>query len=129
MRREEGSRGVARCFIRGSEGRAKLLPEWMLEDACREMRVVDGGYVALSALDDLLRLLREVGVDAGANPAEGEGHGADEVEEEGSPARADRAEAAASTLGDAAGGVSTRGRRIAGKAATKRGQRERGGDR
>ena len=123
--------GVVRCFVPGEERRAKLLPEWMLDEAvCARMHLAKGPCASIAALEALLDLLAETGtVDAGSHLADVAAHGAT-IEEEGSAARADGTGPADPVVGDAAGRMPPRGGRAAHAPAAKRGgRRQRGGGR
>ena len=128
VRTAERYRGVVRCFVPGEERRAKLLPEWMLDEAaCARMHAAEDGSVSIAALEALVRLLAEAGtLDAALRPADGRGH-EPTVEEEDAAARAHGARPTTPVMVGAAGRSAARGGRTAGEADAERAVRSRRG--
>jgi len=125
----ERYRGVIRCFVPNEEGKAKLLPEWMLDEgACSRMRVAETANVNVDALEALVRLLVEArAVDAAATATDGVVHAPNRVEEEGTSACSDGDGSEDSAVGNVAKGVPATSRRVARKDAEQRRQRRHGG--
>jgi len=132
VRTADRYRGVVRCFLAGDERVAKLLPEWMLDEAvCAGMRIAESGSVSVAALDALASLLAEAAsVDATARLTESTAHEpATAKDEEGTAARSDGATGGDPALVHAAGELPTRDCLAAGDHVSKRGGWRRGGGR